>query len=168
MSMRPNLSMRVVGTAAAVAVILGGTTAAFAESGSSTSTHSPTSSATASAQPGASGSAKATKKQHRPKMRLIRRGVRGQVVTRGKDGTFVTHDLIRGQVKTVSASSIAVTAADGTTQTFAVSSTTKVRARTAGKATTTSIGQVKVGDNVLVTGTGSSSFTARRVVDVKK
>lgn len=168
MSIRAHLSKKVIVTGVAAVVVLGGATAAFAESGASGSTPSATSSASGQSTPGGTGAAKTGKAGHHAQLQLARRGVRGMVVTRGKDGTFVTHQAIRGQVKAVSSTSIAVTAADGTTETFAVSASTTVRARSAGKATASSIGQVKVGDQVLVMGTGTSSLTAHRVVDVKK
>lgn len=168
MSIRAHLSKKVVVTGVAAAVVLGGATAAFAESGSSGGTPSATSSTSGQSTTGSTGDAKTGKAGHRAQLQLARRGVRGMVVTRGKDGTFVTHEAIRGWVKAVSSTSIGVTAADGTTETFVVNASTTVRARSAGKATASSIGQVKVGDQVLVTGTGTSTLMAHRVVDVKK
>lgn len=75
-----------------------------------------------------------------------------------------THDAIRGEVTAVSASSITVRARDGVSMTFAVTSSTKVRERHAGKGTDSLIGKVAVGDRALVTGVGSSGLTARHVV----
>ena len=59
-----------------------------------------------------------------------------------KTNTSTVHDGIRGQVSSVSASSITVKAANGTAQTFAVDANTAVRARGG------MISQVKVGDQV--------------------
>ena len=63
----------------------------------------------------------------------------------------------------------AVKAADGTSETFVVNSSTKVGRRTAGqtgKAGASTISAVKPGDTVLVTGTGTTTVTAKHVVDV--
>lgn len=166
MSIGVRLSKKVVVTGAAVAVLLGGATVAFADNASSSGTPSPSPTTTASPHAGSTTDAKNEKAGRHVQLRLGQRGVRGEVVTRGKDGTFVTHQMIRGQVKSVSSTSIVVTAADGTTETFVVGSSTTVRARSAGKATASSIGQVKVGSQVLVIGTGTSTLTARRVVIV--
>lgn len=99
---------------------------------------------------------------------LLRRLQHGQIVTRGKDGTFVTHDVIKGTVTAVSPTSITVQAADKTGETFAVTKDTKVRIRTDGKGSASSITAVHEGDRVLVAGTGTSHFTANRVVDRRK
>ena len=76
-----------------------------------------------------------------------------------KTNTSTVHDGIRGQVSSVSASSITVKAANGTAQTFAVDANTAVRARGG------MISQVKVGDQVVVVGTGQGSLTATQVDD---
>jgi hypothetical protein len=49
-----------------------------------------------------------------------------------------------------------------------VNSATKVRQRSAGKATPSTISTVHVGDHVLVVGTGTTTLTATGIVDVKK
>jgi hypothetical protein len=49
-----------------------------------------------------------------------------------------------------------------------VDSGTKVRQRHAGKATGSTIAAVHAGDDVVVLGTGSDTFTATRIVDVTK
>ncbi len=96
-------------------------------------------------------------------MRLrLRHVLHATWVTGGAKPT--THDAIRGEVTAVSASSITVRARDGVSMTFAVTSSTKVRERHAGKGTDSSIGKVAVGDRALVTGVGSSGLTARHVV----
>lgn len=143
------------------AVIIGAGTAALATT------------ATTSGSPAAAGASVAstspkTAAKHPNLARLGRREVRAQIVTRAKDGTFVTHDVISGQVIAVSATSLGVRAADGTVETFVVNSATKVRLRTAGKGAASSISQVRTGDQVLVLGTGTSTVTAKHVLDVKK
>jgi hypothetical protein len=77
-----------------------------------------------------------------------------------KTGTATVHDGIRGQVSAVSSTSITVKAAGGTSQTYAVDANTRVRAAM-GKSG--AIDQIKVGDQVVVVGTGQSSFTATAV-----
>ena len=87
----------------------------------------------------------------------------------GKGSTsFVTHDAIRGQVTAVSATSITVKAADNVSETYAVTSSTKVRSRADGKGKAGSIGEVKSGDAVIVLGTGSGTLTATHVLDGTK
>jgi hypothetical protein len=76
-----------------------------------------------------------------------------------KTNTSTVHDGIRGQVSAVSTASITVKAANGTAQTFAVDANTMVRARSG------TISQVKVGDQVVVVGTGQGSLTATQVDD---
>jgi hypothetical protein len=154
------------------AVIVGAGTAALAESGSTSGSPAGPSSAAASTPSGSGAQAAATKGHGN---RLGKRGVRATVVTRGKGNTFVTHDLIRGQVTAVSAASISIKAADGTTETFVVNAATKVKQRSAGqtgRASTSTISAVRSGDTVLVTGTGGPTPTAiptaKHVVDVKK
>lgn len=159
--------MKIAAAGATAAVILGGATVALAAPGGSSGTSSHALGSTGSAQPGSTSRPGPAKAGHRGLVEL-RRVVHGQVVTRGKGGAFVTHDIIRGQVTTVSPTSIGVSAADGTTEAFTVNSKTRVATRTDGKASASSIGQVKVGDRVAVRGTGTRSFTARRVVDIKR
>lgn len=101
-----------------------------------------------------------------------------QWTTKAKDGNFVTHDVIHGDVSTpvagAPAGSIAVTAADKTTQSYTTSSTTKVwkvtevnGKRHVEKAT---VDDVTGGSEVIVEGTGSTSpFVADRIlVQLKK
>lgn len=67
-----------------------------------------------------------------------------------------------GTLKSVNGSSLVVTATDGSSVTVKTSSTTTIE-----KSVTGSIGDVKVGDNVVATGssTGADALTAQRVVD---
>jgi hypothetical protein len=91
---------------------------------------------------------------------------------RDNDNSFVTHDAIRGTVTAVSASSITVKAADGVSQTYAITSTTKVRLRKGqpgngnGRGAAGTISDVHTGDKVAVVGTGTTSLTAQHVVAV--
>jgi hypothetical protein len=91
----------------------------------------------------------------------------GVWTTQGKDGKPVTHDAVHGDVTAVSGSSITVKAADGTSMTFAVTADTKVRVAGAGKDQKSTIADVKVGEKAVVGGTGTSSLTATRVLDLK-
>ena len=61
-------------------------------------------------------------------------------------------------------------AADKTSETFSVSKTTVVRQRTAAKAkgTPSSISKIAKGDHVLVAGTGTSHYAAKRVIELAK
>lgn len=78
-----------------------------------------------------------------------------------KTGKFVTHDAVRGAVAAVAAGTVTIKATDGTSETFVVTGSTKVRVN----GSTGALGQVKVGDRVAVVGTGSGPMTATRVVD---
>jgi hypothetical protein len=135
------------------AAVLGAGGAALAADGGSSST-SP--SATSTTAPKA-----ATRDG-----RLARRALHGTFVTRGKGGTFITHELARGAVTAVSPTSISVRTADGDTETYVVDSSTKVRTHVKGaKGSASTIGAVHVGDNVGVTGKGTPA-TATVIVDV--
>jgi len=94
--------------------------------------------------------------------RLLR-GLHGVWVTNSKSG-FVTHQAIRGDVTAVSGSSITVKAKDGFSLTFTVAADAKVRARTKGKGTDSTIGAVKVGAKAVVTGLGATNPKARVIV----
>jgi hypothetical protein len=148
---------------AVAAAIVGAGTAALATSGSPVSSGTPATS-------GESQSTAAPAGRHaRLGSELARHALHGQFVTQNpKTKQFVTHDVIRGSVTAVSATSITVQAADKTSETFVVDSGTKVRLRTAGKPGSGhagSIGDVKTGDHVVVIGTGSSTFTATGILD---
>ena len=83
-----------------------------------------------------------------------------------KAKTLTTHDAIRGQVTAVSATSITVEAADHVTETYVINADVKVRDRA--NKTAASILDVKSGDPVWVTGTGTTTLTATHVIDAKK
>lgn len=100
-------------------------------------------------------------------LKIASRVEHGQFVTKGKNGP-VTRDVVNGTVASVSPTAITVRAADNTSQTYAVTSKTIVRVRTAGKGAKGTIGSVTAGDHVIVLGTGTTQFTANRVVDIHR
>ncbi len=161
---------QIVLAGSAAAVVLGAGTAALAASGS-TPAPAASPSSTASSQPAAHGSApgKAARGRDAAK-RQLRHALHAQWVTRaGKDKTgFVTHDEIRGQVTAVSATSITVKAADEVSQTYSVTSATKVHTRAEARGKAATISEVHAGDRVVVTGTGTSTLTALHVMDGAK
>ncbi|WP_375501836.1 hypothetical protein [uncultured Jatrophihabitans sp.] len=137
------------------AAILGASTAALATTGSASTGGTPSTNSAKSPN---------STKQHSP----LRRAVHAEITVKTKKG-YVTRDLIRGTVTAVSATSITVLAADKTSETYAVGKATKVvaRAGTKGaKPATSSISNVTKGRHVLVTGTGTSTLTAKRIVDL--
>ena len=162
---------QIVLAGSAAAVVLGAGTAALAASGSS-SAPAAAPSGTASSQPAAPDSSKPAKahKAGRAAKGPLRNALHAQWVTRaGKDATgFVTHDAIRGQVTAVSATSITVKAADNVSQTYTVISATKVHTRAEAKGKAGTISEVHTGDRVVVSGTGTSTFTAVHIVDGTK
>jgi hypothetical protein len=142
------------------AAVAGIGTAAVATSGSSTTSGSPTSS-TAKGHPAAKDRG----------AKALKHALHAQWVTKGKDNTFVTHDAIRGTVTAVSATSITVLAEDKKSQTFTVNTDTKVRVRANGKAAKAAkaaISQVHSGDKALVVGTGTTTLTAKGILDTGK
>lgn len=146
-------------TAAAAVALVGGAGAAVAAGTDGTSGSTPSATATSSPTTGATG----TKAHHHG---TAFRGEYAQWTTYdAKSKADVVHDGIRGSVSAVSPTSITVTAKDGKAETFAVSGTTKVGVKGDAKGTAGSIGQVKVGDRVVVVGTGSGSYAATHVSD---
>ncbi len=88
-------------------------------------------------------------------------------VTKGDANAYVTHEAILGQVTAVSATSVSVKSADGTSMTFAVTADTKVHQRRVKGATapaTPTIADVKTGQTVLVGGVKSPDLTAKNVL----
>lgn len=134
------------------AAVLGAGGTALAASGGSSPTPAP---ATTNSPKVAGQHPKA----HKDARSALRRSVQATWVTRGKGG-FVTHDAIRGVVMSAG-SSITVKAADGTSETWVVTSATKVHHR-GDKASTA---PVQVKDRVVVLGTGTSTLTATQIVD---
>jgi len=141
------------------AVIAGVGTAALATSGSSSSAK-------------ASATSSASVAQHQAGKHQVGKAMRGalhaQWVTQDKDKSFVTHDAIRGTVTAVSPASITVQSLDKKSQTYTVTTDTKVRVRTNGKGAKGAIGQVHTGDMALVIGTGTSTLTAHGILDTGK
>ena len=155
---------RIAIVGATAAIVGGAGTAAFAASGTATPTPSPASASATSNQ--STGTPKAQDGK-RDRVNRLRRSVHATWVTENKKArTFTTHDAIRGVVTAVSQTSITVRAADNLTETFVVSSATKVRTRAL--KTGASISDVKAGDPVFVGGTGTTTLSAVRVVDAKK
>ena len=136
------------------AVIAGVGTAALATSGSSSSAK-------------ASATSSASVAQHQAG-KAMRHALHAQWVTQDKDKSFVTHDAIRGTVTAVSPASITVQSLDKKSQTYTVTTDTKVRVRTNGKGAKGAIGQVHTGDMALVIGTGTSTLTAHGILDTGK
>ncbi len=154
-----------------VAAIVGAGGTAIALTGSDSLTPTPTPLSTSNAKP-APGNKNADHKKGKHGMGgKLGRLAHGEFVTKGKDGKFVTHDLITGTVSSVSSTSITVVAADKKSETFSVTEDTVVRARTAGvkgKGAASTISKVAVGDSVFVAGTGTNTLTAKHVVDLGK
>jgi hypothetical protein len=139
----------------------GGVAMAATSSGSATT---PSTGPSNTASPNGT-TAPATAKARRAN-RLERRTLHGTFVTKGKGNTFVTHDVARGTVSAISATSISVQTADGLTETYAVGNATKVRTHPKGaKGAASTISAVHVGDTAEVTATGTPP-TATVIVDV--
>ena len=83
---------------------------------------------------------------------LLNRVVRGDLTVRARGGTYVDIHYERGQITAVSASSITITGPDGKGATFAVTARTRVRS----KGNLEAIGDLSVGQNAVVFGTGSA------------
>ncbi len=147
----------VAGTAGAVLLGAGGVAVAATDGPSPSPTPSPSTTAKASAH-GKHGA--------KDLRQALSRAVHGQVTTKTKNG-YITHDAIRGTVTAVAPSSITVRAADGATETFAISGATVVHTKADGKSKgkTGQIGAVRAGDSVGVLGTGTTTLTATHVVD---
>ncbi|HEX8081308.1 MAG TPA: hypothetical protein VF557_13950 [Jatrophihabitans sp.] len=169
-----------------------GTTSAPAKPSTPGATSAPTKPGNP-AKPGTSGlapGAAAPDKARGPKARKLAlkalgRALHAQWVTPDGDSenTFVTHNAIRGEVTAVSATSITVKALDGVTQTYAITGDTKVHLRKGlpslgkgksgergnrgglGNGPAGTISDVRTGDQVAVTGIGTTSLTAQHVVD---
>ncbi len=157
----------VIAGLSAAALGVGGVAAADAASSATTA---PAAAVAPSSSSGASTAPKAAHTAHKGDKRDKAEKVLGRVshaqwVSKDKDGKFVTHDAVRGSVTAVSSTSITVKAADSTTETYALNSTTKVHAKGDTKAHPGTIAQVKVGDEVGVLGTGSGTMTATHVLD---
>jgi len=154
---------------AVAAAIVGAGTASVALTGSDTP--SPSTTSTSAAAPGEQGRGPLARHGKHPLARLGKHVLHGQWVVKNKDGDVVTRDEIHGSVTAVSATSITVKAEDGVSQTYAITSDTKVRQRTQGKPRSgddSDISKVKTGDNVVVLGTGTDTLTADAVIDIQE
>jgi hypothetical protein len=141
-------------------VIVGGASLAILGIGTAAFASAPA----ATGSPTAATAAPAAHKFHARHGHAETRAIHGQWVT--QHGTkLITHDEIRGAVTAVSSTSISVKAADGVTEKYVVGAGVKVHLKADGKGTAGTISQVKVGDHVAVTGTGTGPLTARRVLD---
>jgi hypothetical protein len=160
--------LRTVAIVGATAVgIVGVGTAALATTGNNSSSTAGTASTSSSTASESTSGSHSTKHDKIAKI-LARRDVHGVIVTKNGKGGFTTHDGIRGTVTAVSPSAITVKAADGFTQTYTVTSSTKVRLRSGGKGTASTLSIVHTGDSVGVLGVGSPSKpSATYVIDVK-
>jgi hypothetical protein len=123
--------------------------------------------ATASAAPGSGTATPADKAgagtRHKIRRAAIVRGMHGEWVVKGKDGKPVTLLTIRGEITAVSPTSVTVKAEDGVSETFTVTSDTKVKG-----ADVTSISGVKVGAKGAMVGVKSGNTTTARAVLVRK
>jgi hypothetical protein len=164
------------------AAILGTGAAAMAASGSdalvnsaltnattatSTATPGSTGAATAPANPPATGTGSGSGKKagagtRARRLRLTLRNLEhAEWVTSGKSGD-VTHEAAEGLVTAVTPTSITVAASDGFSETFVVTSTTKVHIKGGTKA----ISAVAMNDRVLVAGVKSgTTITANQILD---
>lgn len=154
---------KIIVTAALGATVVGGGTAALANPSSANTSSASSSTTNASSAKNSSAKNKAAHKRLRG-LRLGRALLATWVTKNVKTSAVVTHDAIHGTVSSVSATAITLRAADGVRQTYRVNSATKVVRRTT-KAAPSTIGAVKVGDHAVVVGTGTSTLTARRIVD---
>ncbi len=153
---------KIVVAAAVGGAVLGGGAVALAATGTSAPAPSPSSTPATSPAP-AAGHAKG-----KARAAVLGKSFQHGEWVSGKAGKDVTHDAVRGTVSAVSPTSITVKSTDGFTQTYAVASSTKVGERENGKGSAKKgvIGDVKVTDHVLVTGTkDGSALTAVRVMD---
>ncbi|MEP6630575.1 MAG: hypothetical protein ABJA89_08895 [Lapillicoccus sp.] len=176
-----------IGGLVAVAAVAGTTGVAIAHaqgtSATTTASATPTGTATTGA-PGASAT-KGTKAGKAANGAKVGNGAAGKEilgklkdfqhaewVTKGDANAYVTHEAILGTVQSVSASSITVSSADGTSMTFAVDGKTMVRqpkAKGAGatkdpNAAKPTIADVKTGQTVLVGGAKTPDLTAKNVL----
>lgn len=157
----------------ALAVVAGGTGYSLAATSHSNggalpaaSTPSSSSSGSASSAPGKDNKQGKDGKHGKGGLRLKLAGLQhAEWVTKdAKTSKDVTHDAVSGSVSAVSGSSITVKASDGFSETFVVSSSTKVH--TEGSKDKAQISSVKVGDQALVAGTKSgATVSATEVVD---
>ncbi|MEV6606127.1 hypothetical protein [Kutzneria sp. NPDC051319] len=144
--MTPRTRTALITGAAVVALVAGGGVA-YAVSSAPTSTSTPA----------ASPATPAKAKHHR---QLLGHVAHGEVTLNGKDHRVV--DVQRGEVQSVSSTSIAVKSDDGFTATYTVNNDTKVRK--GGKQS--AIGDVHTGDKVGVVATkANGTATVTRIAE---
>ena len=177
-----------IGGVAAVAVLAGGAGMAIAHAegvsspaAAAAATATPTGSATGSATTAAPGATKTkgagkgagkTKTGDGSSAKAVLGALKdlqhGEWVTKSGSNAAVTHDAILGSVQAVSASSITVASADGTSMTFAVTDQTAVGQHQKKGATASptkpTIADVKTGQTVMVAGTKAPDLTAQHVL----
>jgi hypothetical protein len=171
-----------IGGLVAIAAVAGTTGVAIAHaagtSAPATATATPTGSATTPSGTATKGVKAKGTKTDKAGGRAGARTILGKLkdfqhaewVTKGDANAYVTHEAILGTVKAVSASSITVTAADGTSMTFAVDAKTTVHEPKAAGATKDpnaakpTIADVKSGQTVLVGGAKTPDLTAKNVL----
>jgi hypothetical protein len=144
--------------------------AALAQQTGSPAPASPSPAASTSSSTTPSTAAKPAKRAAGRRLVLRLRNVEhAEWVTRdASKNTNVTHAAIHGAVTAVNATSISVKATDGFSLTYTVSGDTKVAERENGKGSAKkgAIGDVKTGDNVVVTGVkAGAALTANHVLD---
>ncbi len=140
---------------AVCAAIVGVGGAALAATGTSSTSSTPSGTSTSST----------TAKHHHKGLTGLDRVAHGQFVVKGKDGKYVTEDVVNGDVTSVSSTSISVKAGDGVTETYTVTKNTKIILRTKGqKPAQTDISKAAKGTHVFVLGTGTGTPTATRIV----
>ncbi len=168
-----------IGGLAAVAVLAGGAGMAIAHaegvSSPAAATATPTGTATTAAPGTTATKTKGTGKAKtgdgtaaKAVLGKLKNLQHGEWVTKSGTNAAVTHEAILGSVKAVSASSITVASADGTSMTFAVTDQTAVRQHQKKGATASAnkptIADVKTGQTVLVEGTKAADVTAQHVL----
>lgn len=114
----------------------------------------------ATERPAATEKPAADKDRARP---LLKRGLHGEWVVKGKDGKPTTLVSVRGQVTAVSGTSVTVKAEDGYTATFVANGDTKVKG-----ADVDSMADVKVGAKGAVVGVKNGDTLTARAVLVRK
>lgn len=160
----------VLGAVAAVALVAGGAGMAIASAQGTAGPDVATVSPTGDPSPTVSPSANA------PKAGKVGRDGLKQILGRLKDfqhaewvttsdaNTYVTHEAILGEIRSVSSTSITVTSSDGTSMTFAVNDQTKVRQRQAKGTATPTIADLRTGQTVLVGGVKTPDLTATNIL----
>jgi hypothetical protein len=155
-----------VGGVSAAAMI--GTAGIAAEAGSPAGAAPPAVAAPSGSAP--SGTAapadpkdRAAGRQGHVRFARLARGLHGEFVAKGKDGTYVTVVTVRGTVTAVSPTSVTIKAEDGYTATFAIGADTRVRGKEVD-----AIGDVRLGDSGGAVGVKSAGGITARAVLVRE